>query len=678
MPTPEEKQRRLWVLLWLIVLSAAFILSLFKIESYDVWWHLKTGEYITGNKTVPRTDLFSSTASGRKWVNPSWLADVVLYGVCRRWGAAGLVVFKAAIITASMLLILLCMDLRGVPAAVGCAASVLALAAARTRLLARPEMFTFLFAALFMYLIERHRRRGSKWIFAAPVVMIPWANLHAGFAAGLILLAAYAAAERSRRIVVIWLLSLAATLVNPFFYEVLLYPVRLLGAGFVKEIHEWMPPPLSVSFLPFWIMAAVLCICALLSARETSLTDGIWMAAFLLLAVWSRRNTAVFAFVCAPILAERFCAAWGKYSRRPALQSRPAAAVAAAASVLVVCLLVSRGARAAGVGVREDIYPRKAMDFVLAQKISGNVFNEYEWGGYIIWRAFPGCRVFIDGRCLVYGDELYNLWWRIYYCGKGWDDELRKRDVRVLILNYNRPSRKQATEALGTSEVEPFYENENWKVIFWDEISMVCVRDEPENRELIERFSCGASNPGAIWKVLTTGKGLDKAMAGIERKISEDPTCYVAYDNLGQCLMVKGELDRAVEQIGKCIELNPKYGQAYYHLGVCYYRMKDYDRAVAAYKKAISRSPDYAPYHLNLGDSYLKSHRLAQAAREYRKAVKLDQSMWLARKNLAVCYERMGRYEDAIEQLKAANLILGGNESITLKIKELERRKLSR
>jgi hypothetical protein len=57
---------------------------------------------------------------------------------------------------------------------------------------------------------------------------------------------------------------------------------------------------------------------------------------------------------------------------------------------------------------RDDIIPPKtntpeaALDFVRSKNITGNVFNDYLFGGYLIWSGVP---TFIDGRAELFGDD---------------------------------------------------------------------------------------------------------------------------------------------------------------------------------------------------------------------------------------------------------------------------------
>ncbi|HEV2717163.1 MAG TPA: hypothetical protein VGU64_17995, partial [Terriglobales bacterium] len=75
------------------------------ISDPDFWWHLRTGELIIKTHSFLRTDPYSFTRFGQRWVNHEWLSDVLIFAVYRTSGFSGLMVTFAAIIAATFLLV---------------------------------------------------------------------------------------------------------------------------------------------------------------------------------------------------------------------------------------------------------------------------------------------------------------------------------------------------------------------------------------------------------------------------------------------------------------------------------------------------------------------------------------------------------------------------------------------
>jgi hypothetical protein len=87
--------------------TGLFAMAARNVTDPDVWWHLKTGQYIAEHKSVPHTDPFSYTRAGEPWVAHEWLSELLLYEVERTAGWGGLILIFAAILTAAFFLLYL-------------------------------------------------------------------------------------------------------------------------------------------------------------------------------------------------------------------------------------------------------------------------------------------------------------------------------------------------------------------------------------------------------------------------------------------------------------------------------------------------------------------------------------------------------------------------------------------
>ncbi len=61
--------------------------------------------------------------------------------------------------------------------------------------LARPHLFTMLFAVIFYALLERVKDGQTRLLWALPLLTVLWTNLHGGFFVGIVLIGAYGAGE---------------------------------------------------------------------------------------------------------------------------------------------------------------------------------------------------------------------------------------------------------------------------------------------------------------------------------------------------------------------------------------------------------------------------------------------------------------------------------------------------
>jgi hypothetical protein len=83
----------------------------------------------------------------------------------------------------------------------------------------------------------------------------------------------------------------------------------------------------------------------------------------------------------------------------------------------------------------EKTFPVAATDYLIESGLSEtNIYNHYEWGGYLIWRRIP---VFIDGRTELYGDEFFLSYLQAFEARHDWQEPLEEYDVETIIMPQN-------------------------------------------------------------------------------------------------------------------------------------------------------------------------------------------------------------------------------------------------
>ena len=169
-----------------IVLSA--VVACNKVWTYDVFWHLKSGQWMLENRQVLDHDPFSVPDEGsgpREWVNVHWFFQVIVAAVHGAGGFAALVVLKMAVFAATVAVLALWLRRRAGPALLMLVALGIILGV-ETRIRVRPEIFTFLFLGVTLVVVESVRRGGSPsrlwWLLPLNVV---WVNMHGVYLVGL-------------------------------------------------------------------------------------------------------------------------------------------------------------------------------------------------------------------------------------------------------------------------------------------------------------------------------------------------------------------------------------------------------------------------------------------------------------------------------------------------------------
>src|SRR5712691_12291646 len=174
-----------------VLFVGLFAMAARNVTDPDLWWHLKTGQYISAHKSVPHADPFSYTRAGQPWVAHELLTELLLYQIHRSAGWSGLIVIFSAVLAAAFWFLYLRCGPAPYVAGVAtlCAAWVTAPVWG-----VRPQVLSLLLTSLWLLILERSERHPKLLWWTLPLTLL-WVNLHAGFALGLALLALFLMGE---------------------------------------------------------------------------------------------------------------------------------------------------------------------------------------------------------------------------------------------------------------------------------------------------------------------------------------------------------------------------------------------------------------------------------------------------------------------------------------------------
>lgn len=475
--------RALFVALYVLAL---FVAAVRPTLDPDMWWHLRTGERIL-QEGVPRQDIFSYTVAGAPWIAHEWLSQAIMWILYEVGGFGALIVGFAAVITATFWLVYV--NSAGKPYIAAFLGLLAAFASAPTWG-ARPQMFNMLFLALFMLLVEavRRKRRGARAFLWLLLLSVVWANLHSGYLAGVALLVVYVVGDgvqglwgryvetgevvlegrQVRFLALAAAASLLAAAVNPNGFALWGYPFETLRSPAMQQfIQEWRPPLLRE--VMFWPFAAMLGLGVLgwTFGRKPSASGLLLFLGTGAAALLSARNIPLFAVVAAPVIS-RSVAGWLRTGGGEARRTPGRLLQLLNGSILLICLLAgalwTMQVVAGNDAEMRDRFPVAAVDFLEAQGLDeARGFNDYGWGGYLIWRGIP---VFVDGRADVYGDEFLFFYQQAALLREGWREPLEQYDVQYALLG------RTAVLATMLEEVE------GWQEVYADDMARIFVRDE--------------------------------------------------------------------------------------------------------------------------------------------------------------------------------------------------------
>ena len=626
--------RRVFLVLAAIALAYAFVAGLRTVADYDLGWQLATGRWLVQHHQVPFTDVFSYTAQGEPWAYPVG-AGLLFYAayVLGGYALVSWIVATACVATVAALL------RRGSAASAGIAIVGMPLIA--SRIIPRADMFTVLLFAAFLSLLWENYQTGHARLWLLPLLMVAWVNLHFGFAAGLGLVLAYVltellemvfrgdrrrAAVQRLRLASGWLACTAmATLVNPWGWGIYRALILQEGANAQQQflIAEWtgirlnwrtVTTALSLGGTKgaLFLLLAIAIVAGVLALFRRQLGAAILLLGATYPPVRSVRMGAIFAclvvVIAGPVLDEAL-ARVGSWIRSARIRSL----VASAAVLLLAVLAFARSSDLVsnryyfntvtdsatfGAGL-SWWFPQRAAEFIERENLPGEIFNNYDAGGYLIWRLGPQRRVYIDGRDTLYGAPRLQQQRQLLQSPADsvlWEQEANRYNINTIIFSVAR------YDGIQFVRLKDFCNSQVWRPVYLDEVAAVFVRRRPETEDLIRRFP------------------VDCATAPLP---SDPPSsARVAFNQWANAAGVLGALDRNSE-------------------------------ALAASENAISIFPASALVHMVRADALYAQHRAPEAEQEYLTAVSLHPSefTWSA---LADFYRKVDRGPDAVAALKTA------------------------
>lgn len=473
--------KRLFVLLFFLSL---FAISVRETTDPDMWWHLRTGEYIL-NQGIPRQDVFSYTATDHPWITHEWLSQLLMWGLYQAGGLPLLILFTAAITTLTFWLIYQCC--LGQPYL---AAFMTLLSAIASAIVwgARPQLFNLFFFALFIYLLERWRsqRLPDRALWFIPLVTILWANLHSGYLLGVVLLAVYAVGEALqrfaspggslpwaaiRRLALVTGLAFVAAGINPNGASLWLYPFATLGSGAMQSyIQEWHSPDFHLPiFWPFVGLMMFGVVGWVFSRQRPTWTELLLFLGAFAAGLLSARHIPIFALVAAPIVCRHWLPALAHTPLYPTLAGqRPDLKGLPVVNWLLVfaALLGVVGWTGQTILDNEETiashFPVAAVDYLLAHDLAqARGYNSYGWGGYLIWRGLP---VFVDGRADLYGDDFLRFYRQTLELQPNWAEPLDQFDVQYVLIERGAP-------LAALLAIHP-----EWQAVYTDDIAQIFTR----------------------------------------------------------------------------------------------------------------------------------------------------------------------------------------------------------
>lgn len=577
-----------------------------RVDDPDLFWHLKLGESILKNLSVPAVDEFSYTFYGHPFT-VDWASEAMMAALHTHFGESGLFAMTALLAAVTMSLVAVRMRTPGTPLLAAPAVAILLLVydVASFRFTPRPQTFLFVCLGALMGLFEcAETRRDLRPLWGVPLLVLLWSNLHvssfiAVAFAGVLALGHLISLRGRWRATVFprWrslLLLAGATLAACFSGP---HPVGRFRTAvetmFLRDyttsiLSEWHAPDLATLLGPAGLLFAVAVMAFALDRRRVRPHELLTSAFALWLGLRHVRFLPIPALVIGPIAyrhlaAACFSPAGGRQGWRRCL---PVLDGWVAAALLVGVALGSLGFDShspwlGGTGrPRAELaglsYPQGATRFLADEHPQGNMYNTFHFGGYLMYQLGPAVKVFIDGRTgNLYDDahvrdmmEIKHTWPRVF----------SRWNIQYVISQHGEMDAALAGDP-------------HWSLVFFDDAALVYVRNDGPNADLARRLAYHELLPPFATAPEKDPERMTRLEAEVQRTVEASPSSALAHILRARVRALHRDLPGFESDLHTAIRLDASRPEPWQRLGLLALARHQAALAVNDLRRALDLKP---------------------------------------------------------------------------------------
>jgi hypothetical protein len=500
----KKNKKTLFVLVFLLFWLSLFLSQKINLVNIDLGRHIQNGHFFVEHFKVPSTNLYSYTFPNVPFINHHWGSGVIFYFIWKYVGFSGLTFLYIALSLLSFsLLFLFTKKFAGLAITTLSAVLVIPLIGERTEV--RPEVFSYFLAIIFFVLLWRFKKGRSSWrpLLLLPLLELFWINLHIYFILGIGFLGIFLLDALVRKkfkkfktLSLILLLTLGASLVNPFGIKGLIYPLNIFrnygyrvlenqSVGFLDKIGFINNPNLFIfKIVLFFLFASFIFLLATNRAKWNWPLLGISLTVSIL--GWNAlRNFGLFGYFAMPVIAYNL-----KYGLEKKFKIKDYwfgfFIFFLASSFFFFFSYLSRYKLLQGnesISFKKEESKDASAIFFKENGLSGPIFNNYDIGGFLIFHLFPQEKVFVDNRPEAYPDYFFkDIYIPMQESDESWNRLSLEYSFNVIFFSMN-----DATN-WGQDFLVKRAKDAQWAPVFANQEAIIFLKRNEKNKELISKF----------------------------------------------------------------------------------------------------------------------------------------------------------------------------------------------
>ena len=443
-----------------ICFAVIFLLVIYKYTDYlingdsDLLWHIRTGDWILDHMKV-RTggaDIFAGHKFAHEWANMSWGTDVINSIVYKLSGFRGIIFLYGFLIALYMSLIFWYILKRGTTLLTASLFLYFSVDIIGSHWLARPHIFSHIFIVIWFIIIQEYYRGNlKKIIWILPLLNIIWANLHQGFFYGYIVGGLFVISgiieygvkkdkeilKRTGILTIVGIMTFITSLITPYGIHYYKEWYGLTTDPFYSGlVMEFLSPNFHGDNNKINIVIAFCVSYFIYNKKRVEIPHIIFLLFWINQGLTYTRHLSIMGIFLFLIIPEyiksdkkdeeksRIRLKWEKLTEKLKKYNGKFYIVSILTLISMV-IIINNDALFKKIGFRDKLaegrFPIKAINYIKSHKneFNGKFYNEYIYGGVMIYELYPQKLVFIDPRMAPYSKDIISAYYYIANGGKG-------------------------------------------------------------------------------------------------------------------------------------------------------------------------------------------------------------------------------------------------------------------
>lgn len=484
------------------VLLIIFFIFPFQVTDTDFFFHIKYGEYFLNNRTWQIDhSLFSWTKTDSSWIYISWLGDIVffiIYKFSDFWGIIFLQWFVIIFILFLYLFFIYKLDI-SLNNKYYIILILFFISIIPHGILPTNELFSLLFFNLTVFLYFYSKKFNSKFLLLVPIIFLIWVNTHGGFIIGLAFINSIIILDIIKKILIYKrkekynyfnyhtltiLLSNLVIFISPKKWN---YIISIIKSFFISTkgeqfntITAYMP---TYKFLfsknlmfdnKYFASWSFLIICFIFLYKFYQLNKEkkaienvdivIINIIFMVFSFLFIRNILYFPIIF--VYSISYKKYFIKQNSYKFAKINNYLMLSTILTFLIVRFFCFQPFHQFTPSQIQQSIPKNEVKFLIKNNLPKPIFNDYKTGNYIIWKAYPKYKTFIDARYGPYEKTLYNIYFHLVFRKpKQFTTFLNNNNIKTVIINLEH-----------TNLISQLISSDNWQLIYLDINSVIFIQ----------------------------------------------------------------------------------------------------------------------------------------------------------------------------------------------------------